>query len=616
MDLKAKTKDKFEKAASEILVFAVLTAFAFFINRGVELKGLYMDDLYLWSCYGEQSFTEFVFPTDSTRFRFIFYLAAWLELFLIGDHITWMVPINIILNSLIAFTVYEIGVRVSRERKYVSLALAFAFLLSRLSYYQIGQFYGLMESLSLWAAIGILYFLYRYINESDIKCYAASCVLYFVVCFIHERYMALLPLLILAVFIAVREQDVPRGAKAGESGANKPLLIAITLGIFAAVQMIRFIAIGTLVPAGTGGTSVGDTFSVIDTIVNALREVAFVFGISTGPDYLSIMSFGESPLAIQILIIATDLVIAAIVILFAVRVFKDRDHAGYFVRNLALFLTFIVLCIASSSVTIRIEMRWIYVVYAAALLFMAFMSADIGKAAGLVFLYVLLLIPTETFYRDGWDNLYYMPDQERVNSLAEETVGEYGDEIYEKDVYIIGNSYGFSDFTLRTFLKVYDRDRTDDETRIMVAENEFDVPEITDNMVVLREVPSENAYENVTEILKTQRFDYVYGSYDDGWIDENARIDLLAPDSDTLTLQCYYPGTITGGEIVKIRMNGEELPDLVLTDNMTYYELSVAPREKITLEFSCNFYVEGAREKRGDDNLAMIVGFIAPDGAY
>ncbi len=615
MDFDGKTRDKFKNAASQILIFALLLGFAFFINRGVELKGLYMDDLYLWSCYGEQSFTEFVFPTDSTRFRFIFYLAAWLELFLIGDHIALMVPINIILNALIAFTVYRTAVRVSKERKFISFALSAAFLVSRLSYYQIGQFYGLMESLSLWAAIGILYFLYRYINEKNIKCYAVSCVLYFAVCFIHERYMVLLPLLILAIFIAKRETDAEAEEKASAGDVSRTALTVVTIGIFIAVQIIRYIAIGTLVPAGTGGTSVGDTFSLADTVVNALREAAFVFGISTGPDYLSIMSFGESPSVIKALIIAADIVIAAIVLIFAARVFKDRDSRGYYIRNSALFLGFIVLCIASSSVTIRVEMRWIYVVYAAALLFMAFMTSKIGKAAGLVFLYVLLLIPTETFYRDGWDNLYYMPDQERVNSLAEETVEKYGDEIYEKDVYIIGNSYGFSDFTLRTFLKVYDRSRTDDETRILIAENEFDVPEITDNMVVLREVPSENAYENVTEILKTQRFDYVYGSYDDGWIDEEAEIDLLTPDSDILTLQCYYPGTITGNEIVKIRMNGEEMPELVLTDNMTYYELPVKPREKITLEFSCNFFVEGAREKRGEDNLAMIVEFITDDGA-
>ena len=66
-----------ERAKGEILIVLLFMSFAFFINRQIQIKGLYMDDLYLWSCYGEQSFREFVFPIGSTRFRFVYYLAAW-----------------------------------------------------------------------------------------------------------------------------------------------------------------------------------------------------------------------------------------------------------------------------------------------------------------------------------------------------------------------------------------------------------------------------------------------------------------------------------------------------------------------------------------------------------
>ena len=80
MELRNRIAEEFDKMKEGLLVFAVLLGFGFFINQGVELKGLYMDDLYLWSCYGEQTFREFVFPMGSTRFRFVFYLAAWLEI--------------------------------------------------------------------------------------------------------------------------------------------------------------------------------------------------------------------------------------------------------------------------------------------------------------------------------------------------------------------------------------------------------------------------------------------------------------------------------------------------------------------------------------------------------
>ena len=61
-----------------------------------------------------------------------------------------------------------------------------------------------------------------------------------------------------------------------------------------------------------------------------------------------------------------------------------------------LFLVFITLCIGSSSVTIRVEMRWVYVAYAAALLFFAYLSRVMGKAGILVLLYGCLIFPVET----------------------------------------------------------------------------------------------------------------------------------------------------------------------------------------------------------------------------
>ena len=81
-----------------LIFMGLLFGLAVWVNRGIEIKGLYMDDLYFWSCYGEQSFLQYVFPMGSTRFRFLYYLAAWLEMAVVGNHVSWFVPINILLN--------------------------------------------------------------------------------------------------------------------------------------------------------------------------------------------------------------------------------------------------------------------------------------------------------------------------------------------------------------------------------------------------------------------------------------------------------------------------------------------------------------------------------------
>ena len=33
-----------------VILMGILLGAAFWLNRGIEIKGLYMDDLYLWSC--------------------------------------------------------------------------------------------------------------------------------------------------------------------------------------------------------------------------------------------------------------------------------------------------------------------------------------------------------------------------------------------------------------------------------------------------------------------------------------------------------------------------------------------------------------------------------------
>ena len=628
MELRDRIEELFEKWKEGLLVLAVLIGFGFVINQGVELKGLYMDDLYLWSCYGEQSFTEYVFPKGGTRFRFVFYLASWLELWLLGDHVELMVPFNIVLNGLIAYSIYRIAANMSKH-KVVSFFLAIAYLLSRFSYYQIGQFYGLMESLGLWTALGMLYYIWRHMKGRKLWPFLMAGLMYFMASFIHERYMVLVPVLILGVLFArenrtekVLQDDIPMGeersgrgksrsrgtAAVQNPGAPKWLLLLIVVGIFALIQLIRLVMIGTLSPAGTGGTDVADTFEMADAMGHAWEQVDFVFGKNSGPDYLCGMTYEESPEKIQRLITGCNAVLAVSVVIFAVCcVLKDRRHLLDHIKTTVLFLTFIALCIGSSSVTIRVEMRWVYVVYGAALLLLAYMSSVMGKAAVLIPVYVALLFPVETFYRETWENLYLWPDQMRYNTLAEQTFEKYGEEIFDKQVYIIGNTYDMSDFTAETFLKVYDTDGEAANTTIKFIDSDLDYKTVPEDAVILWEDKANDAYIDVTEFVKHQRRNYAYGSYSDGWIDEHAKIVIMNENKDVLKLGCYYPGTINGNQVCQIKVNGKRMPDLVFTDNYMTYEIPSAPYQMISLEFSCNFYVANAKEKRGEERLAMVV---------
>ena len=593
-----------------VIFMGLLLALAVWVNRGIEIKGLYMDDLYFWSCYGEQSFLEYVFPMGSTRFRFLYYLAAWLEMAVVQNHTGLFVPINILLNAALSWMLYGIGRRLASS-KGVGFLCGAMFLISRMAYYQIGQVLGLMETMALWMAILILWYLYRYLNEEgQQRRYFIACGLYFGVCFVHERYMALIPLFLLVLLFK-------RSRKLWEWLAS-----AIS---FLAVQLIRTLTIGSVLPAGTGGTQVADTFSISRSIRFALSQAAYVFGINAGPEHLNGLPWSESPWLIRGLVILADLMVAALVVGFLIRLVKSgKEERQSLLKNIALFLVFIAMCIASSSVTIRVEMRWVYVSLAAALLFMAWMygvlTADVKKELYLKRLwpwgaafacYVLLMLPVELFYRGYYPKLYLWPNQLRYNSLAGETYEKYGDELFGKTIYIIGDSYEMSDFTANTFFKVFDPERKAQGTRVVHIRSIREFGLVTDNMLVLREDPENNAFQDVTEFVRELKLKPEYGYYRDGWMDEHAEISVMAGSTGSIDLEIMYPGVLRGGETISITREGWPPDTMAVQSSVIRTSVHVEPFQTVRLRFDYNFYMQDAQEQRGEDRLAAIVNIKA-----
>lgn len=601
----------------EVIIAGLLLAFGFIINAGIQIRGLFMDDLYLWSCYGEQTFREFVFPLGSTRFRFLYNLAAYVQLGLVGSHVTWFVPINIILNSAIAYTICRFA-RTLSGNTIIGFLTGFLYLLSRMSYYQISQVYGLMESLALWASIGILYCLYRYINEpgQELIWFRMANGLYFAVCFIHERYMVFLPLLFLVLLMK-------RNKKWREW--------AIPLAVFALVQLIRLAAIGTVMPAGTGGTDVADTLNSKQVILFAVQQVLYLFGINTGGNYLCALSWRESSRWIKVLVILADVMILAVMIIFIIKVVRSKWERMAIFRNCLLFFLFIGACIACSSVTIRVEVRWVYVSMAAAWLWLAYMCGVIARPSaqkpeaarrvpdyrwalictGLAVMYTGFMIPAETYYRNHYSNLYYWNSQQQYNSLAEQTYEKYGEAVFGKKIYILKNTYDVSKFYADTFFKVFDKDRKAEGTEVIFVDNIRDFGQVNNNMLVIREDPSFHAYQDITEAVRILKCEPIYGYYRDGWMDESAKLRVMAGSSGVIQLQLMYPGAMDGHEKTVIYQNGQPAAQVEIKQNITQVELKARPYDIVELEFENNFYLEDAQEQRGEKRFSMMVEITA-----
>ena len=267
---------------------------------------------------------------------------------------------------------------------------------------------------------------------------------------------------------------------------------------------IRCLAIGSFVPKGTGGTEVQDGFSLTKALSHAFSQVFYIFGIQAGPDYLAGIPWEEVGRKHRYVIYASIAVLAFSILLalvFAIR--KGKLKKEFFGKNI-LFLGFIALCIGCSSITIRVEMRWVYVSFAAALLYFAYLLGNTGMPIPTFFalLFVCLRFPVEMKYRESFPRIYFWEDQDRMNSLAEQTIGKYGrDYVLGKQVYILENNYKMSKFYGDTFFQVFDPEMSGQGTKIHFIKDFRELPSEANfyNSLVLKEVPEERAYRDITQ---------------------------------------------------------------------------------------------------------------------
>ena len=586
-----------------LLAFLFLLGSAYWINRQIHIKALYMDDLYLFSFFREQNFFEFSFPIgQAVRFRPVYWAISYIEMALVGADPNRYLHFNIFLNSLLAFFLFFFSLKMTKKR-ILSLALGVLFLSAHFAYYQIGQAIGILETLALGYALLTLYFLYRQIDcqERDFgKMLFFSHLFFFLLIFTHERYVALLPLFYIPLFFRGKQADVNTAvgaqniglkeaeesenakaadyAKASESALsgiatagkqyivveqgesenpntsvspnssenpntsvspnssvnpNASVNISANEGVNASARKqnhpeskalkrpkilpfflpfvqaflffgIRSLAIGSFIPKGTGGTEVQDGFSLTKALSHAFSQVFYIFGIQAGPDYLAGIPWEEVGRKHRYVIYASIAVLAfsiLLALLFAIR--KGKLKKEFFGKNI-LFLGFIALCIGCSSITIRVEMRWVYVSFAAALLYFAYLLGNTGMPIPTFFalLFVCLRFPAEMKYRESFPRIYFWEDQDRMNSLAEQTIGKYGrDYVLGKQVYILENNYKMSKFYGDTFFQVFDPEMSGQGTKIHFIKDFRELPSEANfyNSLVLKEVPEERAYRDITQ---------------------------------------------------------------------------------------------------------------------
>ena len=550
----------------------LLLLFGLFINRHLDIRALYGDDLYLWSFYGCEDFWSFTFPkVTKGNFRPFYWAMSYLEFRLIGPHVHWYARFNVLLNVAISWVIYFFSRRLSRLTRVpqgmrlgqvVGLLTGMLYLQSHFAAYQIAQVLGLLESLALLLALLTLWGLFDYMEGRGTCAYLRACLCFFLVIFTHERFIALAPLFYLALltqycterrlcrrFAPSRTSHRPassgttdRGTpgsdmtscrkRGGEScAASDDMLSGNRLGrllelflpllILAVFFGSRMMVAGDAIPVGTAGTKVQDTFSLAQALGFAFTQVAYIFGVNAGHAIFCGVSFADSARWVQALIGLSWISLLLMLVLYIRSVWKrgrmnarlngenaaserrDCRHLSITARLIGenlLFICFIALCIGSSSITIRLETRWVYESYTAALLYLSYMLGEIAKksrtAAVLAFTllfmaYGAVMTPVEHYDRQHYPNIFFFFDQDRVNSLADCTIGAVGAEDFlgKKQVYIYYNYYEMSDFYAEYFFKPFDPEKTGQGTEIHFIDRPDELPAdaTVENSIVLME---------------------------------------------------------------------------------------------------------------------------------
>lgn len=562
------------------LALVLLLLFGLFINRHLSIRALYGDDLYLWSFYGCENFWSFTFPkVTKGNFRPFYWAMSYLEFLLIGPHVHWYARFNVLLNVVIAWVIYFFSRRLSRRTRVpqgvlpgqaVGLLTGMLYLQSHFAAYQIAQVLGLLESLALLLALLTLWGLFDYMEGRGTRAYLRACLCFFLVIFTHERFIALAPLFYLAVltqyqterrlcrrFAPSRMSEVPRTsqppASASTTECDTPgsdmlsgnrlgrlLELLLPLLILAVFFGSRMVVAGEAIPVGTAGTKVQDTFSLAQALGFAFTQVAYIFGVNAGHAIFCGVSFADSARWVQALIGLSWLSLLLMLVLYVRSVWKRGRITPRLIGENLLFICFIALCIGSSSITIRLETRWVYVSYTAALLYLSYMLGEIAKSGrvkpeagrtvrtraavpqrtsmdsvsasgehgerfgmkkcrtamvltfSLLFMaYGAVMTPVEHYDRQHYTNIFFFFDQDRVNSLADCTIDAVGAENFlgKKQVYIYYNYYEMSDFYAEYFYKPFDPEMTGQGTEIHFINSPDELPAdaTVENSIVLME---------------------------------------------------------------------------------------------------------------------------------
>lgn len=571
----------------------------------------YDDDLACVTSFKEKSIWKFIFSTGANKIRPIALAVIYFFLKLSEGNFELIDEILLLMNFINAALVFGVTYKIQKngkdlEKAGIALISGIMFIASHFAYYNISEVYGMMESLGITFAIVILYFLLCYIDEGQKKYYYLATVFYGLLLYTHERYFVLFALFIIAA-----------AARKGFSLRKDYRLCIIPFILVISFWVLRFVLFGNRAADGTGGTNINETFNIMTVIKFCFAQVGYILGFNCGPQYLNGIEAGQVPWFMNALLVFRVLFIGCVISISTILLVKNKEFRKKHLGKISLFLIFIALCIASSSITIRVEMRWVYVSYAAFLILLFYLldglkeyyTTNVIKGAFFA-IFVLLTLAAEFYYRSNYDMLYYWSNKDLSRELYCATVEEYGDELAGKELLIVSKNKHWESWEEAEWKKFFAPYLNNSNLTVAYVDNLAQAEKmLKQNSIVLLEDTENKRYTDITEQLGVQ-VTYLYGRYEDSWIEPDCGFEISENKYSKAILTFYYIEELTGNETGKIMINGELQCEFQLTDSLTDVVIELKEDSVNTVEIISDYWLYENTGRSEDGRLSCVLSGI------
>ena len=480
-----------------VVLFIAFFLLSKFSNRSVDVHSLYMDDLQNYYYYVRSNFLQYTFSIyeGQVHYRPVSYGLLYLVFKIVSGHIHYINIVNNAIQAALAVLFYFFT-RKLKVPSLICIATSLFYIITHFSYFQVGQAIGIIESSAMFLAFLNLYFVISYLDDNNPKDIIYMYISIFLLCFTHERYAAFFAVDFLAIILK----------KSEKSKLSKELIL---IAIAMLYVVVRYLALKSLIPIGTSKTDVVATFDIYRFFQFIFDEVKYVFGINAGPAYLSGINFNDVDRVFKnICYISIFFYIVIFIIYIYVKLIYDKSHEKNFSVDIVLAFSACLL-IVSSSVTIRVEMRWIYSTYMIFVIYLAYMIYEISTfglkqvfyiSAFIYFSFFISRNILEMYYKNYYHNIFFFNDLRATNSLADQTILKYGKENFkDKKVYIFLNNFGIEGKSIYYFYEpFYDEVRVNDNDPVLNFVDNYEalVKLVNDdNNIVLYENYDTHTYE-------------------------------------------------------------------------------------------------------------------------